>query len=260
MSFIRKHGVVLGGALFVLAAGWLFVQPEPKLQNKLDLSVIPMEYAGYYGRDIDITDVPIEEQLAPQAILFRDYEKGGDRPITLCLVYNYARRSRSFHDPHVCYPAQGFKLRQLPSRVINVGGMDVTAHVMIAEKNHQESMIVYWYMSGDKPLEERGGREGFLKAAVMSRLRRDLGVSNMVRVSTPILYGEETAFQQLHSFLKAYFPHIRKVRADVAQEPMPARRLWTSGPAGKAAVVLMLILPLALVAVSLAKPKESGSG
>ncbi len=251
MGLIRKHGLVLGGALFVLAAGWLFVQPEPRLQNRLDLSVIPMEYAGYYGRDIDITDVPIEEQLAPQAILFRDYEKGGDRPVTLCLVYNYARRSRSFHDPHVCYPAQGFKLRELPSRKINVGGMDVTAHILIAEKNHQESMVVYWYMSGDVPLEERGGREGFLKTAVMSRLRRDLGVSNMVRVSTPVLYGEEAAFQQLHSFLQAYFPHIRKVRADIAREPMPFHRLWEGGPAGKAAVVLMLGLPLGLAALSL---------
>ena len=78
----------------------------------------------------------------------------------------------------------------------------------------------------------------------------------MVRVSTPILYGEEAAFRQLHEFLKAYFPHIRKVRADVAKEPMPARRLWASGPAGKAGVALMLILPLALAAVSLVRQRQ----
>lgn len=248
----RNHGAILGAAAFVLICAWLFTQPEPRLQNELDMDLIPMESPPYYGREVELTGVPIEEQLAPQAMLFRDYERGTDRPITLCLVYNYARRSRSFHDPWICYPAQGYALEELPSREMTLDGQDVTAHLLVAEKNTIDYLVVYWYMSGDKPLDERGGRKGdFLWTTVQSRLNRDLGVSSMIRASIPITSTTEAAYQQIAEFLEAYYPSIRALPADVHQEPMPARRLWAQGMPGQAAVVALLLLPALFAGASL---------
>lgn len=256
MDFLSRHGVIIGAALFVLACGFLFVQPEPRLQNKLDLSPIPAVIPDgtgreYVGEDVDVTDVPIEEQLAPQAFMMRDYKHGSGYPVLLCLVYNYARRSRSFHDPYVCYPAQGYVLHDLPPVTMRPCGQEVTAYRMIAEKNESRSYVVYWYMSGGRAVEERGGKQGFLVEEVRKRLRRDLGVTNMVRVSTPINYTDEEAFERLSRFLDIAFCDIMKVKADVGQTAMPAARLWNGGAAGKLGVVAALVLPLTLSLASL---------
>ncbi len=247
MKLLRDHGAILGLALFVIAASWLFVQPEPELQNKLDpQGIIPSDYQGWQGQDIDVTDVPIEEQLAPQAFLMRDYNRGDSSPVTLCLVYNYARRSRSFHDPQVCYPSQGYQLEDRGIHDVRLDGHNIQANVMEATRNAQSFLVMYWYLSGDRAVEFTGSREGDFKTAILSRLKRTIGVSSMVRVSAPVYGTEEQTREELIAFLQDFYPRILDVKADLVQNSMPASRLWEAGLAGRALLFIMLIAPLAL--------------
>ncbi|MCC6483587.1 MAG: EpsI family protein [Armatimonadetes bacterium] len=249
MKLLRDHGAILGLALFVLAASWLFVQPEPELQNKLEPQrIIPSDFRDWRGDDVDVSDVPIEEQLAPQAFLMRDYTRGDSAPVTLCLVYNYARRSRSFHDPQVCYPSQGYQLEDRGTQVLHLNGRTVNANVVEATRNSQGYLVVYWYLSGESAVDFSGSRQGDLKTAIMSRLKRTVGVSSMVRVSAPIYGSEELTRGQLVSFLQDFYPKILDVKADLVQNSMPATELWEAGLAGRALLAAMLIAPLALAA------------
>lgn len=251
MRFCQKHGVILGMALFVLAAAWLFVQPDPKLKNHLDLSVVPMQDSRWVGHEVGVDGIQIDEELAPQAFLLRNYQEDLDPPVNLCLVYNYARRSRSFHDPWICYPAQGYTLTDLGHRIIHIGRHTVNAAVVEATKDGVSYLVLYWYMSGDKALKGHAPRSGLISTIIKSRLTRSIGVSTMVRVSAPIGDSVDTTFAQLRSFLDVFYPRILDVKADIAQAPMPAQELWSRDAVGKLALVLCLVLPATLAVGSL---------
>lgn len=254
----RQHGVIVGLALFVLAAGWAFVRPEPMLQNRLDLSPVPAEIGRYYGEDVVLEGVPIEDQLAAQAVLYRDYYEGArSEPLNLCLVYNYARRSNSFHDPHVCFPAQGYTLQDKGTYPLDIGGQQIRANLLGAEKNATSWLVVYWYLSDKKALDVSGKRQGDFWDAVKTRLQRRLGVSTMVRVTAPVSTSEQETMSRIQSFLNQIYPRILQVRADIAQPPMPATSMWVSGPGGKALLLALLGVPLALVAAGLAALRPS---
>ena len=256
MSCVRMHGFVVGLALFVLAAGWMFVRPEPHLMNRLDLSPVPMELGPWRGEDVQMEGVPIEDQLAAQAVLYRDYYFGArSDTVGLCLVYNYARRSTSFHDPHVCFPAQGYRLDDRGMVPLSIAGHELSANMLGAEKNSVTWLVLYWYLSDKQPLDVSGRREGDFWTAVKTRVQRKLGVSTMVRVASPVKTSEDETLADMQAFLDKFYPKILEVEADIAQPPMPAAKLWRSGPAGQAAVVALLVFPLALSAAGLVRRK-----
>ena len=114
-------------------------------------------------------------------------------------------------------------------------------------------LVLYWYLSDKQPLDVSGRREGDFWTAVKTRVQRKLGVSTMVRVASPVKTSEDETLAEMQAFLDKFYPKILEVEADIAQPPMPAARLWRSGATGQAAVVALLVLPLALAAAGLVR-------
>lgn len=258
MNFLAKHGLILGLAIFVLAAGRLFVMPEPVVVQEPQLEIVPLQIERYTGEDIE-SEVSLEEQLGTEHVMMRYYWKGTDSPVNLCLVYNYARRSTSFHDPWICFPAQGWTLQDLGKREIKLGDKTVQGSLLSITRNNRSQLVLYWYMSGDNPVDFAGSRQGDLKTMVQSRLNKKLGVSSMVRVSQPIEYGDvEATYQNLVRFLQVTYPEIEKIEAEIEYPPMPAKKLWASGFAGQAGIVAALVVPLVLALVGIGSLRVNG--
>lgn len=258
-GFLAKHGLILGLAVFVLAAGKLFVMPEPVVVQEPDLEIIPLQKDKYTGEDIE-SEVSLEEQLGTEHVMMRYYWRSTDAPVNLCLVYNYARRSTSFHDPWICFPAQGWTLQDMGKREIKLQGKVVQASLLSITRNNRSQLVLYWYMSGENPVDFAGSRQGDLKTMVESRLNKKLGVSSMVRVSQPIEYGDiEATYQNLEQFLQVMYPDIEKIEADIEYPPMPAKKLWASGIAGQAGIVAALVVPIILAMVGVSMLRTNGA-
>ena len=258
-GFLAKHGIILGLAVFVLAAGRLFVIPEPVVVKEPDLEIIPLQKDRYTGEEIE-TEVSLQEQLGTEHVMMRYYWRDTDAPVNLTLVYNYARRSTSFHDPWICFPAQGWTLRDLGKREVTLQDKTVQASLLSITRNNRSQLVLYWYMSGENPVDFAGSRQGDLKTLVQSRLNKKLGISSMVRVSQPIEYGDiEATYQNLERFIQVMYPEIQQIEAEIDYPPMPAKKLWASGIAGQAGIVAALIVPLILAVVGLSTLRSNGA-
>jgi EpsI family protein len=69
----------------------------------------------------------------------------------LSLAYGADQSTENrIHRPEVCYPAQGFLLRNKEKGMIDEGGLNIPVMRLVAEMGNRNEPLTYWIRFGDK--------------------------------------------------------------------------------------------------------------
>lgn len=86
--------------------------------------------------------------VQPDAYVYRAYHAPGRTPIWLYVALYLGRASygKGAHDPHVCYPAQGWEILESRPVALAVGGpAELHATRVHVHKNVREESVLYWF-------------------------------------------------------------------------------------------------------------------
>ena len=99
-------------------------------------------------------DAPLEErvlaEVRPSAYLMRAYADARTRALAYVAFYT-GFSSSGAHDPHVCYPAQGFDIgaiRDLPLELAD--GQRVWSKIFHARQGGYEEIVLHWFQPRDR--------------------------------------------------------------------------------------------------------------
>jgi len=161
----RRMAVALCGALLA-TAGVKALTPSVRLADqlgKLDLEAdVPRQFGAWTAEREPVMSVvnPQQEVLLKQLysqILSRVYVNKDGYRIMLTIAYGGDQRdSLEAHYPEVCYPAQGFKVRdEQVGRIDTLGGSLPVRRLDTALGDVRIEPVTYWVMVGEYP--ELGG-------------------------------------------------------------------------------------------------------
>lgn len=140
-------------ALVLVVAGvgsWTLRLREPLEVHAESLDAIPMELAGWSGRDIPLEET-VERMLRADRNVQRVYLDAAGGIVWLYVgYYGTARGGRSEHSPFVCYPAAGFAIDDDATRTIDVphGGRVTEIRV---DRDGDRRLVHFWYRSSRSP-------------------------------------------------------------------------------------------------------------
>jgi len=215
-------GLALPGTLLLYES--LFSTPDPR---DFDLGTISREAAGYRQTAEDRLTPDVLAQIEPDAYRFWLYRKSGAPPIWNYMAFYRGIVFTGAHDPAVCYPAQGWDIRE--SRTLKIpmdDGTPLHARLLRTDLNGREEMTLYWFQPAAR-------WPGAAWAEQLLRIWDSLRGSPQyafVRLSAPASQATEA---MLVRFARAIAPDIRKVVAvaRVHRERAPTGHLGPPSPA-----------------------------
>ena len=87
-------------------------------------------------------------------VLTREYVNASGYRIMLSLAYGSDQRgSLQAHKPEVCYPAQGFVIRNNQAGVLATPFGDIPVRRLFATMGSRQEPLMYWFTVGDKAIE-----------------------------------------------------------------------------------------------------------
>lgn len=137
------------------------------------------------GAIVSLAVSPVNEALLEKIYsetLTRNYINERGERIMLSIAYG-GRQSTTMqvHRPEMCYPAQGFEIRDLSQDFIDFSGNKLPVMKLVATQGRRIEPITYWVMIGDAAV--RGGLEQSL-ARVKYGLSGKIPYGMVIRVST----------------------------------------------------------------------------
>ncbi|GJQ57890.1 MAG: hypothetical protein SCALA701_06910 [Candidatus Scalindua sp.] len=167
---------------------------------------LPLFFNGWAGREIEV-DKRTLEILETNDVLIRNYTKGADTPVQLCIVYASNNRKVS-HPPEVCYKGSGWSLEDKGSLLLATeAGHKPTFQVMklIIEKGGQKNLVLYWYKCNDTYTGNYYMQQiHIVKNGIINRQ----STSGMIRLSTPINDNEDVSMAKIENFFMDLLPLI----------------------------------------------------
>jgi len=173
--------------------------------DQSDLERFPATIAGWGSTEFEPTKWELEA-LQPKVLLLRIYHKKHpvpgkpenvqmNRDIKFVLIHS--GNMSSFHDPKVCYKANGFDVTDMGMEVIDMQSATAElpyAREIVVQKGNEKEVVLYWYMWGQG-------------------VPRDKQHSIMIRISTPIIFDEDESLGVLKDFAEELFPVMYKQKA-----------------------------------------------
>jgi len=84
-------------------------------------------------------------------ILERTYTNRDGYRIMLSIAYGRDQSdSLALHEPKVCYPSQGFSIKNLRQRDLVLGDQTITASQLVASFDRRVEPVTYWTLVGDE--------------------------------------------------------------------------------------------------------------
>lgn len=144
-SELRRNLLVLFVLSVVVAVLTLTLPPlRGKVLRDIDDALIPFQLGGWVGQRYDM-GAQVFEALRPDAIVSRHYfnEKGQQ----LDFVLLAGTHAETFHNPHACFPSQGWKLEKERKMEFSVPGIDKTFHARLfaVDNNGRKATVIYWF-------------------------------------------------------------------------------------------------------------------
>lgn len=142
---LRRNLWMLLVASAITAVLVFVLQPlRGKVLREIDDSLIPFQLGTWVGQRYDMGAV-VFEALKPDAIISRHYfnEKGQQ----LDFVLLAGTHSETFHNPHACFPSQGWRLENDKKIRFTVPGVERPFDARMFQVNNQGSKatVIYWY-------------------------------------------------------------------------------------------------------------------
>jgi EpsI family protein len=172
------------------------------------LDDLPKTIGEWRGHDEPI-EKSIRDILNADKLLSRTYlGPNPDYPIGLWIVYRKFGRREFAHRPEMCYPATGWEITKKRYVKLPYGGREVQAVEVVATKEFDTQVIVYWFASG-KRTEANFAKQQIIMA--LDRLRTQKYGWAFIRINIPVVDSEENALRQIRSFLKAASTSLERV-------------------------------------------------
>lgn len=160
MKLQRRHALAVGLASLASAGAAHVWKPTQRLADtlpKLDLEIaFPKSFSGWRMDDrmpvqlVSPDQKAVLDQIYSQT-LSRTYLSGqGDR-IMLSVAYGGDQSDATrAHRPEVCYPAQGFQIRNDRTAQVSVGDRVIKARQLVAVQGARVEPITYWVTVGNQ--------------------------------------------------------------------------------------------------------------
>lgn len=121
----------------------------PQIVEKAPLKNYLMQLDGYEtGQSVDLSSDHVS-MLKLDDYIFIDY-KGQKRNPNLYIGYYYtASKAYASHSPMICYPSQGWKIDNKPSKSsLQVGSRTINYEEIIVSLGDRKELVLYWYQAG----------------------------------------------------------------------------------------------------------------
>ena len=164
--------------LALLAAYVLFIPPGRA--STIHLATLPGEIAGFSGRDLPLEQAVLDD-LDPDGILIRRYERAGVSPVWLVVVY-FENARLGAHNPELCYRSQGFDVKLEADRALESAIGTVPCKVFEATRGDRQELVNYfWYTAGRRAI---GEVKTFRDQMFFQGLKSNRSFGAFVRIST----------------------------------------------------------------------------
>lgn len=187
--------------MFLTAAGathWIRSRADTVLFDA-DPASMPIVLGTWTGEDAQLA-VDTQSALEADEVLYRRYVESSElQPLDFLVVYRKYGRRGFVHRPEMCYPAAGWEIVHKSYTTVPYGGRDIQSVKIVAQKDQEQEVIVYWFASGDQV------EANFVKQQIrmaMDRLHpRKYGWA-FIRISSPVVVSEEETMRHIREFVK----------------------------------------------------------
>jgi len=204
-------------ALFALSVATaiivLVTRPgEGKVTVQITDEHVPMQVGEWQGRRYEMGAM-VYQALRPDAIISRTYINPKGQQIDFVLLAG--THSDAFHNPHLCFPDQGWKIQDDRQMVFRVPGVDkpFNARLMRLDNNGRKAMVVYWYRS---PLGSTGS---VAVARISTYVARLLGMQRQqtffMRFIVPATDNEDKDIEVVREFAGQLFAALKQSLPEV---------------------------------------------
>ncbi len=157
ISTATKHAVILAVCCALLATITLVTPPMHGVrQNGFDPATVPAQLGEWTSIDVPVDEAVLRE-LDPDrhgdtlSVVSRHYTKGGD---FVDVLFMAGSTSSTFHNPHVCFPTQGFTITVDKPVRMDVGGAASPVNARILAFRHDDGsdqgVMLYWFRMSDR--------------------------------------------------------------------------------------------------------------
>jgi EpsI family protein len=159
MSRVRTGLLLLALMLFGLA-GWALrpeitpTPPGPTLAEQMPQRIGPWEQQPNALDQIAATATNLSMEQPYDEIVTRTYRNPGGEIMMLTLAFGRNQRQEiKIHRPELCYPSQGFKVKQLQNASFEgvrsqASGETISGKRMVAAGNSFDEIVSYWIRIG----------------------------------------------------------------------------------------------------------------
>ena len=185
--------------LVLLAALATYVVAFPPGEvGDIYLEQCPMELAGLPGTILSLEQTVLDD-LRPDGILSRRYDRPDGLPVWLVIVYFENARTRA-HDPQLCYRSQGFEVMDLPEHPVETSIGTVPLQVFQATRGaRNEKVSHFWYTAGETAI---GEMQAFRDSMFLQGLLKNRSFGAFVRISTLETDDAGTADRVIEEFTR----------------------------------------------------------
>jgi EpsI family protein len=222
MKAIHLRHLFVGLAMLAAASLALALTPRKAVEQGLEINLeamIPQQFGEWRQAETIVSFGPIiQAQLDSiySQTLARNYVNRKGEMIMLSIAYGGDQSySSQVHRPEMCYPAQGFQLKNMAKGSITFSGTTLPVMKLVAIQGQRIEPITYWVMMGDSVV--RGNWEQHL-ARLKYGLSGEIPYGMVIRVS--IISADES---------QSYLTQEQFVRDMLGAVPIQYRRIL-AGP------------------------------
>jgi EpsI family protein len=180
----------------------------PSIDFSAKLANLPMNIDKWHGRDVALTGV-VRNALNADDILSRQYlDPVTQQRLGLLIVYRKYGRRDFAHRPELCYPASGYELPEKTYTTVPYNGKDVSARMVVAEKNDTREIVMYWFASGNRTESNYVKQQLWMS---LDRLQKQKYGWAFIRVNVPVIYNNDASMDAARDFLHAAEEPLMKV-------------------------------------------------
>lgn len=206
-----KYGLIF--SMFVVAAALTHgarLMPN-QARFTADFSTVPLNIGQWEGQDSEISE-EVRKGIEADKVLSRVYTRpDSDYYMGLLVVYRKYGRRGFVHRPEMCYPAAGWEIVKNGLTEVPYMGRKAPAVKIIAERDYEREMVVYWFASGDR-LEANYIRQQFRMA--LDRLVPEKYGWAFIRINCPIISTEDEALKEIRKFVRQVSYPLTKALTD----------------------------------------------
>lgn len=194
--------ILLVITVFIVKTGLISKKAEI---NRISLNDFPYTIGDYKALDLEYPDW-LADTLKAEEFILRKYEDSKGNRIKLYAAYFTSRKGTSTHNPDVCYPAQGWKIEEKGTEVVEVAGKKYKLAKRVFRRGHDEQMILFWFQIGDEVYSDKFKHQmAVIKSAVLTNQMR----ASIVRVSCLNRLDLEEALEKEKDFSKLVIPILK---------------------------------------------------